>query len=70
MKSFEEKEKKKIKLSKCPKCGRTVPPIKRPSVAGVWFLSWIYLIYYYGFKKPECPYCGCFFSKKEMLEEE
>ncbi len=53
-------------LYRCPGCGRYVPPIKRPSVAGIWFLVWFYLIYYYLLKKPECVYCGYRFSKNDV----
>jgi len=60
------KKSKKKALYKCPRCGRVVPAIKRPSVAGVLFLAWIYLIYYYFFKKPECVYCGYKFTKLDL----
>jgi len=62
----------KIILYKCPQCNRLVPPIKRPSIAGMWFLHIIYLIYYYVIKKEECVYCNHKFSKDELktLEKE
>jgi hypothetical protein len=47
----------------CPYCNQMVSPVKRPS----WFLfiflsvitggSWIF-IYYFLFKKEQCPICG------------
>jgi len=52
-------------LYKCPGCGRLVPAIKRPSVAGILFVPG-YLIYYYLLKKPECVYCGYKFTKQDL----
>ncbi len=56
-------------LFQCQKCNRLVPPIKRPSIAGVWFLSLIYLVYYYFFKKSECVYCGYHFKRSDLKSE-
>lgn len=62
--------KKELELVKCPKCGREVPLIKRPSVAGVFFLGWFYLIYYYLVKKPYCVYCGERLNKAKGMTKE
>ena len=50
----------------CPYCNQMVSPVKRPSWFLFIFLSvitgfiwiFIYAIYYFLFKKEQCPICG------------
>ena len=52
----------------CPNCNIEVPPTKAPSVAGVMYFSWVYVFYYYLFKKRICPICYYKFNKEELKE--